>query len=217
MPVSAFGSVVKSTGTAVGVVAEACSFVSGSNPNKLYQVTSSSRRTWDPTAAIVVKDGGVAVSAALYTFDYLAGLVQFVGYAQTGAITVDGSYLPTIAIAEVRKFGLKIGAGLPDVTTFDSAGWRQFIQSLKTLTLSLELLSSPLVDLDAGAGGTQSLFSYINSDVPKVIELNRGGQFLRAWYRFENLTDQAEVDGVWVVDLEMRGSALGPLAAFSIS
>lgn len=217
MPVSAYGSVVKETGTAVPVTAEACAFVSGSNPNKLYQVTSVSRRIWDPTAAIIVKDGGVTVSAALYTFDFLAGLVQFVGYTQSGAITVDGSYLPTAVLAEVRKYGLKIGASLPDVTTFDSAGWRQFIQALKTLSLSLELLSSPLADQDAVAGGVQSLFSYLTSDTPKVIELNRGGQFLRAWYRFENLTDQAEIDGIWVVDLEMRGSAQGPLAAFSIS
>jgi hypothetical protein len=217
VPNAALNAVIKGTGTAVPVTGEACAFVSGSDPNKLYRVTNTARRIWDPTAAIVVKDGGTPVGSTLYTFDYLSGKVQFAGYAPAGAITVDGSYLPTIAIAEIRKYSLKITAGLPDVTSFDSAGWHQYIQALKSLEMTLEMFSSPLVDLDGVAGGVQSLFSYLTNDTPKVIELNRGGEFLRAWYRFENINDSAELENALTLELGMRGCALGPLAAFSIS
>lgn len=216
MPVYAGISVIKTTGTAVPVVNEACAFVSGVDPNKVYRVTSAARRIWDPTVPVIVKDNAVVVAAANYTFDYLAGVVRF-AVAAVGPITVDGSYLPTLAIAEIRKYDLKITATLPDVTTFDSAGWRQFVQALKALDLSLEALSSPLVDLDGVAGGVQSLFSWLTSDTPKVVEIARGAEFLRAWYRFENLTDSGEVEGVIALSIGLKGCAQGPTAAFSIS
>lgn len=216
MPVYAGNSVIKATGTAVPVVAEPCTFVSGIDPNKIYRVTAAARRIWDPSVPVIVKDNAVVVNAANYVFDYLAGRVLF-SIAAVGPITVDGSYLPTIAVAEIRKYDLKISAMLADSTTFDSAGWRQFTQTLKALELSLEALSSPLVDLDAGAGGVQSLFSYLTSDTPKVIEINRGGEFIRAWYRFENLTDSGEVEGLISLSIAAKGCAQGPTAAISIS
>lgn len=217
MPIAGYSAVLKAVGTAVPVVNEACTFISGANPNKLYQVTSSSRRIWDPTAAVIVKDGGVTVSAALYAFDYLFGFVQFIGYTQSGAITVDGSYLPTVAVAEVRKYDLKVSAALPDVTTFDSAGWRQFLQTLKRVDLSLELLSSPLADLDGVAGGVQSLFSWLAADTPKVYEIARGAQFWRGWFRHEAITDSApDPEGTLQTQVSLKGSAQGALAALAL-
>jgi hypothetical protein len=217
MPIAGYNSVVKAVGTAVPVTGEAAAFVSGSDPNKLYQVTNTARRIWDPAAAITVKDGGSTVGAGLYVFDYLTGKIQFVGYTVVGAITVDGSYIPTVAVAEICKYDLKIQANLPDVTSFDSAGWHQFIQALKSFELNLEMWSSPLVDLDAGAGGVQSLFSFLTNDTPKVYEIARGGQFWRGWYRHEMIQDSADVDGVLKIQLGLKGSAQGATAALSLS
>lgn len=196
MPVAAFSTTLKVSGAAVPVTAEACTSISGANPNKLYQVTSTTRRIWDPTAAIVVKDGGVAVSAALYSFDFLFGNVQFNGYTQTGAITVDGSYLPVASIAEVTEFSFTAKADILDRTSYDSAGARQKVTGLLDSSGSLKILSSFLDDVDPVTGGTQSLFTVFMNKTVKVLEMKTGSYYLRAFVLLESLNVSAQVAGL---------------------
>lgn len=189
---------LKIAGAAVAVTNEACSSISGANPNKLYQVTSSSRRIWDPDVAIVVKDGGVTVSSTLYTFDYLFGFIQFAGHTQTGAITVDGSYLPTAAIAEINSFEFQGSADLLDSTVFESGGARQKTTGLVDGSGSFNALSHPSRDYDATTGGTQSLHADLLSGTAKLLEASfgSGASILRAWVMIENLSVGASIDGL---------------------
>lgn len=205
---AAYLGTLKPTGTAVPVTAEPCSSISGSDPNKLYQVTSSSRRIWDPTAAIVVKDGGSPVSAALYVFDYLFGFVQFAGHAVTGSITVDGSYLPTVAVAEIRKYSLKIQGEQLDKTSFDSAaangGWRTFMQGLKNGSVDFELLALITAPVDSNTGG---LLTLLDNGTPKVLEIGNGGHFFRIWCVPETLGQTADVGGLVVGSMSWKQGA----------
>lgn len=198
MALAGYQASLKVSGVAVPVTNEACAFVSGSNPNKLYRVTNTARRIWDPTAAITVKDGGVTVSAALYTFDYLFGFIQFAGYTQTGAITVDGSYLPVASVAEVSSFKFSGSANLADVTSFDSAGYRAKLATLKEGSGDFMAYSSPLSDIDPVTGGVQTLYSVLTGGTPKLLEVNfgAGASILRAWVMLKELGVDVAIDGV---------------------
>lgn len=198
MALAGHQTTLKVSGAAVAVTGEACTEISGANPNKLFQVTNTARRIWDPSAAITVKDGGVAVSSALYSFDYLFGFIQFAGYTQTGAITVDGSYLPVASIAEVSSFKFSGDANLADVTSFDSAGYRSKLATLKDGSGDLMAYSSPLNDIDPVTGGVQTLYSVLTGGTPKLFEASFGGgaQILRAWVLLKEISVDAAIDGV---------------------
>ena len=198
MALAGYSTTLKVSGVAVPVTGEACGLISGTNPNRLYQVTNTARRIWDPTAAITVKDGGVAVSSALYTFDYLFGFIQFAGYTVTGSITVDGSYLPVASITEVSSFKFSGNANLADVTSFDSAGYRAKLATLKDGSGDFMAYSSPLSDIDPVTGGVQTLYTVLTGGTPKLLEANFGGgaQILRAWVLLKELSIDAAVDGV---------------------
>lgn len=196
MPSAGHTTRLKVSGTAAAVTAEACALVSG----KIYRVTNTARRIIDPATAWVVKDNGVTVAEAdILRRDYLFGIVEFVpAYTVTGPVTGDFSYLPVATIGEVRSFSFTFGPELQDVTTYDSNGVKQKLAALVDGSGSFEFLSNPLADLDATAGGTQSLDSFLQNGTPKLLEATIGGQFLRAWVLFESIEDQAEVAGLVV-------------------
>lgn len=216
MPNAAFSTTLKVSGAAVPVAAEACTSISGANPNKLYQVTSAARRIWDPSAAIVVKDGGVAVSALLYSFDYLFGFIQFNGYVQVGAITVDGSYLPVASIAEVTDFSFSAKADMLDRTSYDSAGARNKLTGLIDSSGSMKALSTALDDIDPVTAGNQTLFAVLTSGTPKLLEMKVGIYYLRWWVLLESLEVSAAVAGLVESTWALQGASRGqPGAVFS--
>lgn len=193
-----FTATVKASGAAVPVVAEACTGLGGG----VWQVTNTARRIWDPAAAITVKDGGVAVGSGFWAFDYLFGKITFTGYAPAGAVTVDGSYLPTLAIAEVRSVQVKASRTVLDKTSFDSGGAKQKVLGLVDGGGSFEAFSTGLEDLDAGVGGTQSLWGYLTNGTPKLIEANfgSGALYFRGWVLIEAVNEKAAVDGLVTFD-----------------
>jgi hypothetical protein len=216
MPLPSFSCTLKVSGAAVPVTAEACSSISGANPNKLYQVTNTARRIWDPSVAPIVKDGGVTVSALLYTFDFLFGFIQFAGYTQTGAITVDGSYLPVASIAEVTEFSFNGKADLLDRTSYDSAGARQKVLGLVDSSGSLKMLSQLWDDLDPVTGGSQTMFAVFTSKTPKLLEFKVGTYYLRWWVLLEGLSVSAAVAGLVETSATLAGSPqFAPGAVFS--
>lgn len=197
---------LQESGTAVPVTGEACSFVSGSDPNKVYQVGNGARRVWDPLVAVIIKDGGSTVSAANYSFDYLSGTITFAGHSVTGAITVDGSYLPLVTIAQVRKSSLKLSRNQLDCSNFDDAtGWHAYTQGIAGGTCDAELLSMLNASQDSEAGGQ---FTYFTSDRPKVLILadTQNNSRWRLWVRTTDLQQDIDVNGLVVCHVSWKQS-----------
>jgi hypothetical protein len=192
MAIAGHTTTLKVSGTAVPVTGEATTALGGGK----YQVTSTARRIWSPAAAITVKDAGSPVSASLWSFDYLFGIITFSGYTPTGAVTVDGSYLPVAAIAEVFSFSFSAKADLLDTTSYDGGAARLKAAGLLDASGSFSARSLPTADVDPGASGTQSLHGFLLAGAPKLLEANFDGSILRAWVMLEGVEQTAEVAGL---------------------
>lgn len=209
---AAFNAQVRFTGAAVSFTAEATTSLGSSR----WQITNTAKRIVDPSVAVTVKDTGVAVAANLWTFDYLFGIVTFVGYTPTGAVTVDGSYLPNTATpTECKAVEINAKADLTDVSVFE-AGYHQKLITLLDLDGSLDRLVLPLDDLDGVTAGTQSIKSWQDAGTPKVLDvLFAPGQRFRAWVRFGAHKVMAKVDGVVETNISFTGSPQAAGAVFS--
>ena len=210
---AAHSTVVKAHGVAVPVTAEACTSLGGG----VYQATNTARRIWDPAAAITIKDAGVSVSAALWTFDFLFGKVTFSGYTPSGAVTIDGSYLPTLAIAECINLSVKAMRTVLDQTSYDSGGAKSKLAGLKDASGSVDILALLLTDIDAGTGGSQAFFDFFQNATPKLLEFTIGASStrFRAWVLFEGFEQSAAVDDLvkgtvnWQSAPQKLGAAFG--------
>ena len=200
MPIAAYSAALRVNGAANAVTAEACTSLGGGR----YQVTNTARRVWDPAVAVTVKDGGVTVSALLYSFNYLFGIVTFVGYTPTGAITVDGSWASMVSVAEGRAFDFAPMRDLLDTSVFGTA-FKTKLATLQDVTCSMEVLASPVVDLDGVTGGTQSLISFLENATVKVFEVNLGSQYLRAFVNFDSIKIAAAVTDLVTSTISMQG------------
>jgi predicted secreted protein len=130
---------VKKSGTGTTMTAEAMSLVSG----KTYKTTNPVKNVWDRTGTFTVYDGGVDKTAFVLNIDFLFGQVTFLSsYTPTGAITVDGKYLPMTVLAKYRSFSLSMTEDAIDNTDIPSAqgngGLRTYIYGLKTVTMELK-------------------------------------------------------------------------------
>lgn len=202
MTIAAYSTALKVSGAANAVTGEATTSLGGGR----YQVTSTSRRIWDPAVAVVVKDGGSPVPAANYSFNYLFGIVTF-SVLPSGAVTIDGSYLSMLSVLEGRSFEFAASRDLADSSVFGTQA------KLKTPTLgdvecSMEILSSPLEDLDTGTGGTQSLNSYLEGESLKVFEVNLGSGtlYLRAFVLLSKEAVKAAPGDVVGTTITMNGA-----------
>lgn len=213
MPIAAHSTTVKVSGVAVAVTGEACTDL-GSN---VFQITTSARRIMDPSVTPVVKDGGVAVSSALYSVNYLFGKVTFTA-PPGGAVTIDYSYLPVAAIAAVKGFSVSVDNGLNEATTFDSSGARKRHKCLSDHSGSLQMLSLPIEDIDPVTGGTQTLADVFNNGTPKLLELGLGSYFLRSWIILGQLEVGAAVEGLVESTVSFEGApqTLGAVLEISL-
>lgn len=173
-----------------------------------YQVTNVARRVWDPSVTVTVRDAGTPVAATLWSFSYLFGIVTFNGYTPTGAVTVDGTWLAPLTVAEGRMFEFQATIDQADASVFGTAH-KVKQPTLNDVSASMEILSSPLADLDAGTGGVQSLDSYLANATAKMLEisLDNGAQLIRAWVMFENEKLSAAVGDLVATTLSMQGAA----------
>lgn len=211
MATAAWQAQVKVSGTSTAMTGEATTSLGGSQ----YQVTSATKRIIDPTVAVVVKDGGSTVSSSLYSVDRLFGIVTFSGYTPTGAVTVDGSYLPTAAIGECTSVSITVTADLADVSVLESQAKKK-ASTLLDWSGSLERLALPLDDLDSGTGGTQSLDSWMKAGTPRLLDVlfTTGARF-RGWFVVESYEVSSSVADVVTVSVNVAGAAQGAGAAFS--
>lgn len=165
------------------------------------QITTAANRILDPNSAVTVKDNAVAVSAAnIAGIDYTTGIVTFVGgYTFVGAITVDGSYLPLLTVAEGRSYSIKRSRTRLDTTTFEhAASTKAHRTSLGRLIadVDLELLDADDTDLDAGAG-TVVLQTLMDQATPKLLEIQLAtGWYFRCWVLFPSIEKTSEEDGL---------------------
>lgn len=181
-PIAAYGQSVSLTDSSTVDDNEACAFVSGAGAAKLYQVTNTAKRLWDPTVPVVVKDGGTVVSAADYVFNYLFGFIQFTAHAVGGAITVSGSYLPIVPYANASKFDFTIKQTLVDTTFFGS----QAVLRTPTITDAegtIEAFDSTLTILDGDMLDIEAVFY---GQKPFVNTITLGAGALRCFALFES-------------------------------
>ncbi len=113
-------ALVKVSGAAIVFTDEA---FTDSGDHKTYQITSTTKRVWDPTAAVVVKTGGVT-TVEVYTVDRLRGRITFALVdALRGAVTVSGSYLPMSVAARSKAYTWSLMQTLLDDTDFEDTGF----------------------------------------------------------------------------------------------
>lgn len=152
-------------GTPTVITAEACTLVSG----KTYRITNAAHRWLDPNTAVVVKDGGVDHTADVLSIDYLFGTVTFKGtYTVTGAVTVDGKYLPMTQIAKGQTFTLTQTANTIDLSSFDTAqannGLKVFDYGLKTVALDINAIYAITGGWYNALTGRNNVYIEINPD-----------------------------------------------------
>lgn len=203
MALAAHAASVKIAGTAVAMFGESTSLVSG----KTYRIVNAARRVLDPAAAVTVLDNGMPVPSASRTVDYLFGLVTFAaGYTVTGPVTVSGSYLPTLPVAEVREFTVSVQGTLSDSTTLDAAGVATKTQTLKDYTASVTALQSAFFDNDSG-GSSLTVAGLHAAGVPVLLEVGLGGYLFRGWALVESFEVKGSGDGLVELSVSLTGTA----------
>jgi len=204
MAVAAFSCTVKQTGTAVSLSGEATTSLGGD----VYQITDTAKRIIDPDTAITVYDGATPIADTAVTVDYLFGKFTL-SSTPAGAVTVDGAYLPSFAVAEARSFELNFAKNVLDSTPMASTtSARTRTAGLKDLTGSIGSLDNLLTDLDSG-GGTVVPFTDHQAGTRRVIEVTfpTSGQIFRAFVRFLDIGQSASFDGLLESTLNFEGSA----------
>lgn len=204
MATAGYLTTISVSGTSTAMTAEAMTG-SGAGP---YQITNSAKRVIDYTAAQpTFYDNGVAISASdISAIDYLQGKVTFTA-SKTGPITVDGSYLPLLTVAEARTVSLSFEADELDTSVFGSQ-YRTSTQGLKRITGSMEILSLPATDLDPGAG-SRSFEAVFNAGTQIVFTVTPGGvtshRFVGALFGTET---GAPIDGLVTTTIPFTSQAV---------
>lgn len=216
--VAGYNSSVKIGGTSTSMTGEACT-TTGSDPNKISQVTNTAKRCLDPSVAVTVYDNGVAVSSANYTVNYLFGKITF-SVAVTGPVTIDASYIPLYTVTLAKELSLQVYATMLDVSVFsDTVTAKLFKSGLQMAKGSITVIDTPNTDYNSGTGGIQSIASDFLNGTYKLIDCVFGssGDSFRAWVLFENLDDGAEVDGLYQRKANWMCSAQNSKAYFAFS
>lgn len=178
MAVAAYLTSLKASSDSAAFTAAATTVVTAGSK---YQLTLAARRVLDPTAAIVVKDGAATVSAALYTVDWLFGIVTFVGYTATAAVTVDASSKNMVAFIDATDVSISLTSDMQDRTVFgQTSKTRQ--ATTQDFSADLSVLSNLLTDQDPGAA-TQRLWDLLTSRGSFLFEMGIPGDasVFRAW------------------------------------
>lgn len=193
--------------TSVSVSAEACTSLSAT----IYRVTNSLRRVLDPAHTPVVKDGGVTVSAALYSVNYLTGTVTFSGYTVLGSITIDAYYVPMATIAEVQSIDFGVVQQLNEITPFDAtgAGARTFKAGLVGATLNIGGTLMPWVDLGGDVvGGVTTYFTESTPRAWRMYFYDGSNYFVAVmWGTVKEHKESSAVDGVIKMALTLEANA----------
>ena len=192
MAIAGYSCQLKQTGTAVAMTGEATTDLGGD----VYQITDTTKRIIDPDTAITVYDGATPIADGSVTVDYLFGKFTLAS-TPAGAVTVDASYLPSYALAEVRSFEINATAELADSTPMASTTTvHARTMTLRDVSGTVTGLDPLTTDLDSG-GTTIVPMTDLESGTRRVLEVTfPGGQIFRAFVRFESADVGAAFDGL---------------------
>lgn len=206
---AAWNASVKISGTPVVMTGEATTLVSGTT----YRITNTAKRIIDPATAVVVKDGGTPVTPT--AIDYLFGTVTL-GSAPGGAVTVDGAYVPTAALAEAKSVEMAASLAVLDKSAFGAQA-RSKMTGLLDFTASIGRLAVPLDDIDPVTGGVQSLDSRMKAGTALLVDwLVDGTNRLRGWFLVKGYKVTGQLEQLVEVTVEFEGSAQAAGATFGI-
>src|SRR3990167_1578859 len=191
MATAAFTAVLKRTGTAVSMTGEACTLSGG---DTIATVTDTTKRVLDPTVAITLYDNGTPVADTGFTVNYLFGTFTKAAGSFTGPMTVDASYLPTFAEAEINSFEVNLQADLLESTTMAAATTTKArTTGLTSASGTLGGLDTLLTDLDTG-GGTMYAHSDLTAGTRRAVEITfPGGQIFRSFVFYDSAKVAGEI------------------------
>ena len=133
-------SATRSTGVAAGLSHTTKGFV---------QMDSTARRHWDrsSTAAPILADAGVPVSAALYTVNPVQGKFEWVtGDPPAGAYTIDCHFLTNSFLTGGQEWSVDVNVDMLETTSFSTSTgntqWRTFTPGLSDAEASIGRLIS---------------------------------------------------------------------------
>lgn len=120
-----YGAQVSASGVSTFAGTQACVNIDGGAWKK-YQITSVTKRVWDPTTSVTVFVDGVAQASSLYTVNRLFGSVTFISPLTSGnVVTVSIHWLAMAAVAASNSFEFSATLASQDATTFASNGWTE--------------------------------------------------------------------------------------------
>ena len=176
--------------------------------NLIYTITNTANRILDPNVAVVVEEGGVAVTDP-FTVDYLFGIITFTT-ARTGAITVSGAYIPnTVTVPGVTSHTLNLSSDVLDETDYEEAqtngAYRTKVNGLKDVSISFERND-----------GLDNLFkTRLQNKTRILVELLIGGtSAVRGWFKLGSTNSSGDLGSLETesIDLQLDGD---PQVAFS--
>ena len=211
-----YGAVIKMNGASVTLTGEACSYLSGADPAKVYQVTAAAKQLLNPSVTIVVKDGGATVPAANYVIDYLFGKIRFVGYTVLGAITLDGAYLVMWTITTAKAYNVDDGYIELEATHFNAAGDKFRILGVRDAPGTVSRLDIGRDDYSGGSTVTIQA-ALACGDVLLEITPVVGGRVFRQWCKFSKDSIKDDVGGLSEAVLSFTTATRGTGAALGWS
>lgn len=196
LPTSANTAALYVSGTSTVDTNEACSHLSGSGGNQIFQVTATTKRVWDPTVPITIKDNGTTVPTTDYTFDYLSGLITFSGYTPTTPVTATGNYYPIWQLGFATKYSVGFKRAVVDATNFDSVGAVERFATLADVegTINLNEIGNTVLD-----GVSMTLESILSGGamIVGVFGTGAGNNFIRAFIQLESLKTDGDVKDIY--------------------
>ena len=111
-----------------------------------YQITSTSKRYWDPTVALVVETSpdGTNWTAVTSGFQvaYAGGVIRFpVAQGAGTQVRVSGAYLTASVLGQSKEWDLALLLDTPDTTVFTAgttlSAWKTCVAALKDATVTV--------------------------------------------------------------------------------
>lgn len=202
---------VRVAGTAVAFTNEATTLLTA---NTVYQITDTTKRILDPSAAITVEvdaDGAgagayVVAAADTYTVDYLFGKITFAADQGASALVrVSGSYLPVHSVAESRSVSINSSRTELEKTVLGDTD-KSFLLGLKSAEGELEGLFIGTDDLDSGAGSLV-LQTLHDDGTPKLLEVAMGSVYWRGWVLLKGINRSTPLDDLVSTTVGWRTAA----------
>ena len=111
-----------------------------------YQITSTTKRYWDPTVALTVETStnGVDWTAVTSGFQvaYAGGVILFpVAQPSSTQVRVSGAYLTASALGQSKEWDLSVSMDTPDSTVFTAgtslSAWKTCVAALKDASVTV--------------------------------------------------------------------------------